>query len=149
MPVTAIWNGKTDFRVDYPSGESILLSGAPAKERPATGPAPMSAVLAALSGCTGVDVISILRKMRQEPESFHIDVLTERRDFHPKVYTHITLVYHLEGSNLTEAGVKRAVHLSQDKFCSVSAMLRPMVELDYKIILNGAEIANTVKVKEA
>jgi len=100
------------------------------------GPTPMELVLVALGGCTGMDVISILQKMRQDVKNFEINLSAERANEHPKVFTKINLEYVIYGSNIDENAVKRAIELSQEKYCSVGGMLRKAVELtySYKII---------------
>ena len=139
-PVTASWQSGMEFRVDFPEGETITLASVPLRKRPGPGPSPMQAVQAALAGCTGMDVVMILTKMRKEPQALRIDVNAVRREEEPRVYTHMTLTYHVDGLELDAASVRRAVALSQEKYCSVSAMLRPAVALDYRIVLNGTEV---------
>lgn len=95
------------------------------------GPTPMELVLMALGGCTGMDVISILQKMRQNVKDFEINLSAERSQEHPKVFTKINLEYVIYGSNIDENSVKRAIELSQDKYCSVGGMLKKAVELTY------------------
>ena len=67
-PVTASWQSGMEFRVDFPEGETITLASVPLRKRPGPGPSPMEAVQAALAGCTGMDVVMILTKMRKEPQ---------------------------------------------------------------------------------
>ena len=141
MPVTATWQKKMEFQVDFPEGESLTLASVPLARRPGKGPSPMQAVQAALVGCTGMDVVMILTKMRKDLEALRIEVDAVRREEEPRIYTHLTLTYHIDGTNVDAAAAKRAVALSQDKYCSVSAMLRPTVELDYRIILNGEPVS--------
>ena len=139
-PVTGSWRGGMEFRVDFPEGETITLASVPARKRPGPGPSPMQAVQAALAGCTGMDVVMILTKMRKEPEALRIEVEAERREEEPRVYTRLTLTYHVDGPDLDAEAVRRAVALSQEKYCSVSAMLRPAVALDYRILVNGVAV---------
>lgn len=137
MPVEATWIEKMEFRVTFPGGETFTLASVPKAERPGPGPSPVEAVQGALASCTGMDVVSILQKMRKDLRSLRIEVETERREEHPRIYTSIVLVYYLEGADLDEASVHRAVQLSQETYCSVSAMLQPTVKLSYRIVLNG------------
>jgi len=140
MNTTAVWTEKQVFRVDFPGGEAFTLASVPRDAHPAPGPSPMEAVEAALACCSGIDVVSILEKMRQSLAALRIEVEAMRREEVPRVYTQLTLVYHVDGPDLDAASVVRAVALSQDKYCSVAAMLRPAVGLDYRILLNGALI---------
>jgi putative redox protein len=90
---------------------------------------PMQAVLAAVGGCTGMDVIGILRKMRQQVTGYTVEVIAERRDEHPRVYTAIEVVHRLRGRDLKPASVAEAIRLSDEKYCSVHAMLAPTVPM--------------------
>lgn len=137
---TAVWTRDLVFRVDFPPGESITLASVPKEERPGPGPGPMEAVQAALAACTGIDIAIILKKMRKTLGALRVEVEAVRRDANPRIYTHLTMVYHVEGPDLDAPSIIRAVKLSQDKHCSVAAMLRPTVELDYRIMLNGEPV---------
>jgi putative redox protein len=95
------------------------------------GPTPMELVLMALGGCTGMDVISILQKMRQDVKNFEINLTAEKAQEYPKIFTKIHLEYVVYGTNLDEASVKKAIDLSREKYCSVSAMLRKASEITY------------------
>ncbi len=140
MPVIATWRREEEFEVGFPGGERIVLASLPAEQRPGPGPGPMDAVQAALAGCTGVDVVSILAKMRKTLKSLRIQVDATRREEQPRIYTRLHLTYHVDGPDLDPASVTRAVRLSQDKYCSVAAMLRPAVDLSWGIVLNGEEL---------
>jgi putative redox protein len=137
MLVEATWTKEMEFQVRIPGGEVMTLASVPKARRPGPGPSPMEAVQAAVAACTGMDVVSILEKMRKTLRSLRIEVEVVRSEEHPRIYTDITLVYYLDGPDLDEASVLRAVQLSQDKYCSVAAMLRPTVHLGQRIVLNG------------
>ena len=100
---------------------------------------PMEMVLFGLGGCTAVDVEVILKKMRVPVENIEIDIDSERADNHPKVYTKINMTYHFYGKNLPLKKLEKAVKLSKDSYCSVSAMLASTAEITASI-----EIHNTV-----
>jgi putative redox protein len=87
------------------------------------GPLPMEVVLLAFGGCTGMDVISILRKMRQEVSSYDVRLVGDRTDQQPTVFTDITVEHVVRGRNLNVDNVRRAVELSVTRYCPVSAML--------------------------
>lgn len=93
-----------------------------------SGNAPMELLAVALGGCTAMDVISILTKMRQPVEAFSVEVSGERAGDHPKRYTSLALVYRLKG-DLDEKKVARAIGLSETRYCSVEATLRPGVPI--------------------
>ncbi|MEJ2720668.1 MAG: OsmC family protein [bacterium] len=99
------------------------------------GPKPKGLVLTSLAGCTGMDVISILRKMKIEPESFSVEVEAGVTDEHPKVFDGVKIVYRLKGKNIPREKVEHAVELSQDKYCGVSAMLKKATTIEYEIVI--------------
>jgi putative redox protein len=136
----ATWTQDLAFRVDFPPGESLTLCSIPGDTRPGPGPNPMETVQAALAACTGIDVVLILQKMRKTLTSLRIEVETVRREEHPRIYTRIALIYHVEGTDLDADSLTRAVSLSQEKHCSVAAMLAQTVDLSYRIVLNGEPI---------
>ena len=105
-----------------------------------TGPAPKHLYLQSIVSCTAMDVISILEKMRVEmPESFNVEIEADLTDVHPKIFKNFRIIYFVEGKTDPER-LKRAVSLSQDRYCGVSEMARKVSNLSYKIIYNGKEI---------
>lgn len=96
---------------------------------------PMQMVLVALAGCSGVDVVNILRKKRVNFNDFKIEVSGKRADTHPKVYTDIHLKYSIWGQEIKPKDLEQAIKLSENKYCSVSAMLKSTANLhsEYKI----------------
>ncbi|NMP22108.1 OsmC family protein [Sulfobacillus sp. DSM 109850] len=101
---------------------------------------PMEMVLLGLGGCTGIDVVSILQKMRVPFDRFEIAVDGERADEHPKIYRHIRVRYQFWGEGLDSDKVWRAVSLSQDKYCSVSAMLKQAATMEASVEINGQRV---------
>jgi putative redox protein len=97
------------------------------------GPRPKPLLLAGLGGCTGIDVISILRKMRVEPDYFNVSVSAETTDEHPKYYHKIHITYEFKGKDLAMDKLEKAVNLSQERYCGVSAMLTKAAELTHEI----------------
>jgi putative redox protein len=97
---------------------------------------PMELVLLALGGCSGADVVSILDKKKVPLKGFEINIVAERAESYPMVFTKINLEYVFYGQNIEPKHVERAIALSQEKYCSVSAMLKPSVSIasSYKII---------------
>jgi putative redox protein len=127
------------FRATNARGNHVLLGSTPTDPADAaqwTGVSPMEVVLLGLGGCTGIDVISTLRKARQHVTAYAIRVNGERRDDHPRIYTRITVEHELHGANLKESSVRRAIQLSADTYCSVSAMLATSAEIaiTYRIV---------------
>jgi putative redox protein len=99
------------------------------------GPRPKALVLTALAGCTGMDVVSILSKMRVAFEAFDVSVEGELSAEHPKVYSKIHVVYRLKGKDIDRTKVERAVDLSRTKYCGVSAMLKHTANITHEIII--------------
>jgi putative redox protein len=98
---------------------------------------PVEGVMLSLAGCMAIDVIAILDKMRCKPESFSMDILAERNPSPPQRITRIHLVLNLTGENLQEDKVKRAVSLSEGKYCSVRHSLREDIEITTDIRINA------------
>ncbi len=97
------------------------------------GSSPMELVLLALGGCTSMDVISLLRKMRIPYDDFRLTMNTKRSDEHPKVYTDIVLHYHFYGEDFPMPKLEKIVGLSQERYCSVTAMLMKAVNITNEI----------------
>jgi putative redox protein len=92
-------------------------------------PNPVQAVLCAVAGCSGMDVISLLRKKRQNVTGYEIQVTGERREEHPRAFTRIEILHRVRGHDVSAAAVEDAIRLSDTKYCSIHAMLEPAVEL--------------------
>lgn len=99
------------------------------------GPSPKILLLAGLIGCTGIDVKSILKKMKVEYDDFDIEVETYHTDEQPRVYKDIHMIYRFKGKDLPLSSIEKAVKLSQEKYCGVSAMLEKATPITYDIIL--------------
>jgi len=125
------------FLAHTDSGRQVLMDAKKESGGLGTGPSPMELVLVALTGCTGMDVVSILSKMKvlDEVESFRMEVSYERAQDHPKVYTkiHLKYIFKFRGQPFKEQ-VEKAVQLSQEKYCSVAGMLKKAAELTYEIV---------------
>ncbi len=111
------------FTATAGSGHAFTIDAATEVGGTNRGPRPMELLLLGLGGCTGMDVISILRKMRQDVTSYHVRLHGERADVHPKVFTRIVVEHVVRGKNLSPDAVKRAIELSATRYCSASAML--------------------------
>jgi len=100
------------------------------------GPRPKALTLASLGGCTGMDVVSILGKMRVDLESFNVSVEGQLTDEHPKYYHTITIIYTFKGKDLPMDKLEKAINLSQDRYCGVTAMLNKAAKIEHKIVVN-------------
>jgi putative redox protein len=132
MELTVKWAEKMAFSGATASGHEIRMDAAEEIGGQNSGARPMELVLNAIAGCTGIDIISILKKMRLEPSSFHMEVKGERAENPPKLFTNIHIHYALEGE-LPEDKVIRAIQLSKDKYCSVSHSLHANMTASYSI----------------
>ena len=116
-----VWSGdELQFHGTLSSGYEFELNSKAGTH----GGSPMEFLLAGVAGCTAMDVISILQKMRQDVHDFSVEISGVRAEEHPKVYTEVTITYIVRGKNLDEERVARAVELSEDIYCSASQMFR-------------------------
>jgi len=99
------------------------------------GPRPKALLLSALVGCMGYDVMTILNKMKLELEDLNVDMEAEAREEDPKIYNYIKLIWRFKGKNLPIDKINRAVELSHDKYCGVSAMLEGVVPITIEVIV--------------
>ncbi len=132
MKMNITWTGQMSFSGSAPSGHEIRMDAATEIGGQNSGPRPTELLLHAVAGCTGIDIISILQKMRLNPNSFRIEIEGARADEHPKRFTNIHILYALEGE-LPEEKVVRAITLSKDKYCSVSHSLNADISVSYSI----------------
>jgi putative redox protein len=116
-----------------PSGHAQVLETNSERASAAT---PVELLLIALGGCTAVDVISILKKKREQVTDYRVEVRGQRRDEHPRAFTRMEVRHIVRGCNVSEKAVASAIELSETKYCSVAATLRPGVEIvtTYEII---------------
>ena len=130
--VKTSWKGNMKFDSNV-NGHSVLMDAVPDVGGEDLGPRPKQLLLSALAGCTGMDVISILNKMRVEPDALTIDITADVTDEHPKQYSAMHIVYNFKGKGLDPEKLKKAVDLSQERYCGVSAMFRKAMELSFEI----------------
>src|SRR5207244_12786324 len=109
-----------------PSGHAQVIETNSARGTAAT---PMELLLLALGSCTGVDVISILRKKRQNVIDYRIEVRGQRREEHPRSYSRMEVHHIITGPNISEQSVAQAIELSEQKYCSFAAKFRPTAEI--------------------
>ncbi len=122
--VKAVWRGGIAFEGITEAGQTVPMDSPAAPGGP-TGPSPMELLLISLAGCTAMDVISILRKKRQDVTGFEVSVVGDRVEEHPKRYTDIELEFVIHGRDVDPGAVERAIELSEDKYCSITAGLTP------------------------
>ncbi|HEV2826739.1 MAG TPA: OsmC family protein [Pyrinomonadaceae bacterium] len=125
--------GQDLFEATSASGHVVLIDTDHIRN---SAPTPMELLLLALGSCTGVDVVSILRKKRQDVTDYRLEVRGERRPEHPRSYSRIAVHHIVTGRNISEQSLTQAIELSDKKYCSVAATLRPTAEIvsSYEII---------------
>lgn len=131
----AVWKGGMSFDGSAGSGFTLPMGASSDVGGADDGFRPLELLLVGLAGCTAMDVISILKKKRQEVTDFSVSVQAERANDHPKVYTKINLEYKIAGKGLDRAAVERAIELSETKYCSAQAMLGKTAQIENTLIV--------------
>lgn len=126
-----VWQEKLRFTSTGEKSEFELSFDSPSDGAEYQGASPMEALLMAVGACTGMDVISILGKMRQDVTGYEVRVRGERASEHPKIYTDIVVEHIVTGRNMDAANVEKAVRLSETKYCSVSNTLAKGVNVRF------------------
>lgn len=132
--VNTSWAGNMQFNAEV-SGHKVIMDATPDVGGEDKGARPKQLLMAALAGCTGMDVVSILKKMRVEVDAFDIEIEAKMTEEHPKHYNKMHIIYKFEGKNLDEAKLKKAVDLSQEQYCGVSATYKKVMDLTYEIVI--------------
>ncbi len=130
--ITTKWLGGMAFESNNTSGNSFKIEDADESD----GLRPKSLMLSALAGCSGLDVASLIKKMKLEVATFKIDTIANMTEEHPKHYNAVLVEYHFYGSNLNEKKLQRAVDLSVDKYCGVFEMFRQFAKIQTKTIFH-------------
>jgi putative redox protein len=133
------WVEGVTFVAESGSGHAMVIDGPAEHGGRNLGPRPMETVLMGLGACSAFDVMSILSKARQQVTSCHVELDAERADAVPAVFTRVHMRYVIRGRGLRRSAAERAVRLSVDKYCSVTAMLRPRVEVTHEVVLQEDE----------
>lgn len=135
VTIYADWQSGMMFETEL-NGHKLIMDAAEATGGTNQGPRPKPLMLAALAGCTGMDVVSILAKMRVEVSKFRIWVEAMQTEEHPKHYTEIKLIYEFTGKNLPIDKLEKAVSLSEERYCGVNAVYKKAMKVTYEIRLN-------------
>lgn len=104
------------------------------------GPSPKELMLAGIIGCTGMDIVSLLKKHKTQPFKLTVKADAEPRSSHPRVFAGVDIMFEVEGADITADMLTEAAHLSLTKFCGVSAMVTKVVPIRYRMTLNGKSI---------
>nr|WP_290665582.1 OsmC family protein [Ardenticatena sp.] len=134
------FKGGMKFEGTANSGHKVLMDSAVGKfGGENAGFRPMELMALSMGGCTGMDVVSLLRKMRQDFTDVQIEINAEQREEHPRHFVKVELVYHVWGRNLDPAKVEKAVSLSYERYCPAIATVRHVAEITYRIEIHEVE----------
>ena len=133
--ITTLWKENMVFESDNPSGETLFMD-APDEGIENKGLRPKALMLSSLAGCSGLDVVSLLKKMRAEVNDFKMVVHGELTEEHPKYYHKVVIEYHFYGNDLQEDKINKAVKLSVDQYCGVMEMFRQFAKVSTEVYLH-------------
>lgn len=136
-PVVVEWTGEMSFGGQTGEGHQVRMDAAPAAGGAGAAPRPTELLLLGLGGCTGMDIVSILKKMQQPLNTLSMEIEAERASEHPRVFTAIKLLYRVTGEGLDPDKVRRAIDLSLNKYCTVGNILNRTAPISYQLELNG------------
>ncbi len=134
--VITSWKGNMKLESDNPSGMNLFMDAGPDSGGNGDGYRPKALMLSSLAGCSGIDVASLIKKMKLDVEDFRIDIDAELTEEHPKFYHKVDVEYHFYGNNLNEKKLQRAVDLSVEKYCGVMEMFRKFAKMNIKTIFH-------------
>ena len=134
--VTTVWKQNMLFESDNPSGHKVLIDTSPEHGGENKGLGPKALMLSSLAGCSGLDVVSLLKKMRAEVDDFKMVVHGELTEEHPKYYHKVAVEYHFYGSDLQEDKINKAIKLSIDQYCGVMEMFRQFAKVTTDVYLH-------------
>ena len=133
--ITTVWKENMVFESDNPSGETLFMD-APDEGIENKGLRPKALMLSSLAGCSGLDVVSLLKKMRADVDDFKMIVHGELTEEHPRYYHKVVIEYHFYGSDLQEDKINKAVKLSVDQYCGVMEMFRQFAKVTTEVYLH-------------
>jgi putative redox protein len=129
LHITTTWLGGMKFESTNPSGNNLFIEATPENGEQAEGYRPKALMLSALAGCSGLDVASLIKKMKLDVANFKIEIDANLTEEDPKYYDKVGMHFHFFGSDLNEKKLQRAVDLSTEKYCGVMEMFRHFAEL--------------------
>ena len=136
--VTTHWKGNTQFEADGPGGKTVLMDTTAEHGGHNSGMGPKAMMLASLAGCSGLDVVSILDKMKVKISDFRMETVGELTEEHPKYFHKVYVDYHFFGNNLNENKINKAVNLSIEKYCGVMEMFRRFAKVTTKVHIHNS-----------
>ncbi len=135
MNVTVQWTSDMRFLGTSGSGHAVVMDTSEANGGLASAAGPLEMVLLGLAGCSGIDVLHILKKKRIELQGLWIDIEAERKDTHPKVFTQVNVNFRFRGTDLSQKALETAVQLSMETYCSVAGMVSQTANIDWKVVI--------------
>lgn len=138
--VNTKWIQNSQFESDNPSGNKLIMFDKSQDNGNVKGFSPKALMLSSLAGCSGLDVVSLLKKMRAEVAEFYIDVTGELTDEHPRFYKKVKVDYHFKDAELQPEKIQKAVNLSVTRYCGVMEMFRQFSEIKTEIHLHKIEL---------
>jgi len=135
MKAKVNWHGRLSFTGSADTGFEVPLGADPKVGGDNDGFRPMELMALSLAGCTAMDVISILRKKRQQVTDFSVNVDANSASQHPKVFTQAAIEYHITGKDVAEAAVRRAIELSATRYCPAQGMLAKIIPITLKYFI--------------
>lgn len=139
MDAKVTWKGGLAFDGAADTGFAVPLDAAPDVGGQNSGFRPLELMLVSLAGCTAMDVVSILKKMRQDVSGFEVQVHGDRATDHPKVFTHIRIEYIFHGRGIDRAAVEKAIDLSATRYCSAQAMLAKATPIEHTFTIHEVD----------
>lgn len=134
--ISTKWKGGMAFESNNPSGQDLTIDAGPEDGGEGRGLRPKALMLSGLAGCSGLDVASLINKMKLEVDDFHIETIANLTEEHPRYYDTVKIEYHFHGNDLDEKKLQRAVDLSVEKYCGVMEMFRRFAELEIKTVFH-------------
>lgn len=135
--ITTTWLGNMKFESTNPSGHNLFIDAGPDNGGEGEGYRPKALMLSALAGCSGLDVASLIKKMKLKVDDFKIEIDAHLTEEHPKFYDKVTMTFHFFGPQLNKEKLQRAVDLSIEKYCGVMEMFRHFSELKTETIFHN------------
>lgn len=134
--ITTTWKGGMKFESGNPSGHNLFIDAGEENGGKGEGYRPKALMLSALAGCSGLDVASLIKKMRLDVDDFDIKIDAELTEEDPKYYHKVDMNFHFKGNKLDEAKLTKAVNLSVEKYCGVMAMFEKFADVKVNIFFN-------------
>lgn len=135
LQAEAVWQEDWRFVAETGTGHEVVMDASVEHGGTEGGARPMELLLVGIAGCTAMDIVSILRKMRQTVASYRVRIVGQRRDEEPMIFTQI-VIEHVISGEVSEERLAHAIKLSNDKYCSAQAMVKGVAEIETRYVIN-------------